>query len=410
MTNGIANAHIVLAPSGNGNVGIGTASPANKLDVEGAAVIGATYSGTTAAPPNGLLVQGDVGIGTADPQATLDIDGSLRLSETTLLPTFHDPLAITSELTITAVPTTFGLSETAGVIFDTLGSGGHDMSFKTDGPTRMTFASVGGDITMGRVGGALGPPGGDGNLILTDDASRKSIRFRADGANNAGEISMFADDGVTETVEILGDGGDGNAHLILRNGTSDTVVVDAGSPGQGSSIELFNSANPPQRTILIDAEVTDGGPSRIITDVLEINGADLSENFEVAGDSVADPGRVVCIDPVNPGGLKLSDKAYDRTVAGVISGAGGVRAGVLMGQEGTLATGKHPVALTGRVYVWCDASDGAIQPGDQLTTSSTLGHAMKVADHAAAQGAILGKAMTPLSSGKGLVLVLVSLQ
>jgi hypothetical protein len=36
---------------------------------------------------------------------------------------------------------------------------------------------------------------------------------------------------------------------------------------------------------------------------------------------------------------------------------------------------------------------------------------MKVTDHARAQGAIIGKAMTPLAKGeKGLVLVLVSLQ
>jgi hypothetical protein len=36
---------------------------------------------------------------------------------------------------------------------------------------------------------------------------------------------------------------------------------------------------------------------------------------------------------------------------------------------------------------------------------------MKVVDHASAQGAIIGKAMTALSEGeKGLVLVLVSLQ
>jgi hypothetical protein len=35
---------------------------------------------------------------------------------------------------------------------------------------------------------------------------------------------------------------------------------------------------------------------------------------------------------------------------------------------------------------------------------------MKVNDHARSQGATLGKAMSPLKSGRGLVLVLVSLQ
>ena len=62
------------------------------------------------------------------------------------------------------------------------------------------------------------------------------------------------------------------------------------------------------------------------------------------------------------------------------------------------------------MWAWCDASGGAIEPGDLLTTSGTPGHAMKVTDHAKAQGAIVGKAMTVLEQGKGLVLILVSLQ
>jgi hypothetical protein len=50
-----------------------------------------------------------------------------------------------------------------------------------------------------------------------------------------------------------------------------------------------------------------------------------------------------------------------------------------------------------------------VQPGDLLTTSQVPGHAMK-ADRAKASGATLGKAMTRLESGRGLVLVLVTLQ
>ena len=82
----------------------------------------------------------------------------------------------------------------------------------------------------------------------------------------------------------------------------------------------------------------------------------------------------------------------------------------MMGQEGSEADGDYPVALTGRVYCWADASNGAIKPGDLLTTSSTPGHAMKVSNHNKALGAIIGKAMTSLEEDKGLVLVLVSLQ
>jgi hypothetical protein len=140
-------------------------------------------------------------------------------------------------------------------------------------------------------------------------------------------------------------------------------------------------------------------------------GADLSEKFEVRrGKTEIEPGMVVAIDPTNPGKLEVSAKAYDRRVVGILSGAGGVAPGMLMGQAGTLADGDHAVALSGRVYVWADASNGPISAGDLLTTSSHPGHAMKVKDHGKAQGAILGKAMTGLSKGRGLVLVLVTLQ
>jgi hypothetical protein len=45
-----------------------------------------------------------------------------------------------------------------------------------------------------------------------------------------------------------------------------------------------------------------------------------------------------------------------------------------------------------------------------LTTSSTPGHAMAAVDRDAAFGAVIGKALTPLGSSTGLVLVLVGLR
>jgi hypothetical protein len=147
-------------------------------------------------------------------------------------------------------------------------------------------------------------------------------------------------------------------------------------------------------------------------DILEIvGGADVAEPFEISGDEKPRPGMVVSIDPSRPGKLRIAEKAYDRTVAGVISGANGVNAGLTLQQKGTQADGTVPVALTGRVWVECDASaNGAIQPGDLLTSSDSAGFAMKATDYERAHGAIIGKAMTSLEGGQGLVLVLVSLQ
>jgi hypothetical protein len=162
----------------------------------------------------------------------------------------------------------------------------------------------------------------------------------------------------------------------------------------------------------------EGGTGVVSVPVLQITGgSDLSEQFEVkaAANGAAirqriEPGMVVSIDDGNLGKLMLSSQAYDRKVAGIISGAGGIRPGMRMGQSGSVADGSHPIALSGRVYCWADATNRPINPGDLLTTSNIPGHAMKVTNHTKALGAIIGKAMTSLTQGRGLVLVLVSLQ
>src|SRR4029077_16706867 len=113
--------------------------------------------------------------------------------------------------------------------------------------------------------------------------------------------------------------------------------------------------------------------------------------FKISGSNHDVPrGAVVVIDNQNPGHLKLSDHPYYTRVAGVVSGANGINPGIQMQQQGLLEGGQN-VALTGRVYVQADTTNGPIKPADLLTTSSTPGHAMKVTDHAKGQGAILGK-------------------
>ncbi len=46
-----------------GSVGVGTSIPVNKLDVEGGVAIGSSYSGSSAAPTDGLIVEGNSAIG-----------------------------------------------------------------------------------------------------------------------------------------------------------------------------------------------------------------------------------------------------------------------------------------------------------------------------------------------------------
>jgi len=137
-------------------------------------------------------------------------------------------------------------------------------------------------------------------------------------------------------------------------------------------------------------------------------GCDLAEPFEMS-DREIPKGSLVIIDEEHAGKLKLARQEYDTRVAGIVSGANGVNPGISLHQEGVMDGGQN-VALSGRVYALADASHGAIRPGDLLTSSNLPGHVMKVTDHVKAQGAIVGKAMSALKAGQGLVLVLVSLQ
>jgi hypothetical protein len=190
--------------------------------------------------------------------------------------------------------------------------------------------------------------------------------------------------GVILETESFNDSG----RLRLNNASGLTrVQIDGHDNLSGAGAISIDNANG-VRTVYIVGDDANGN-GRVTTQVLQITGgSDLSEQFNVnTADSALQPGMVVCIDPTKPGDLKLSSTAYDQTVAGVLSGAGGVQPGMLMGQAGTAADGKHPVALTGRVYCYVDATRGAIQPGDLLTTSDTPGHAMKAVDHTRAQGA-----------------------
>lgn len=135
---------------------------------------------------------------------------------------------------------------------------------------------------------------------------------------------------------------------------------------------------------------------------------DVAEWVPASPDAV-EAGTVVVLDPEKGNGVMASSEAYDTTVAGVVS----AHPGIILGKPGE---GKAQVATTGRVKVKVDANKGAIRVGDLLVTSDVAGTAMKSVPMIVngrrfhQPGTIIGKALEPLASGTGEILVLLSLQ
>lgn len=144
-----------------------------------------------------------------------------------------------------------------------------------------------------------------------------------------------------------------------------------------------------------------------ITGDLCLSNADCAEDFDIADRNGVEPGSVMVIG--DDGKLHQSSIPYDKRVAGVISGAGDFKSGIVLDKKPASHV-RQPVALLGKVYCKVDAQYGAIEIGDLLTTSETAGHAMKACEASLAFGAVIGKALRPLKHGRALVPILIALQ
>jgi len=288
----------------------------------------------------------------------------------------------------------------AGTVESTTGG------FKFPDGTIQSTAAVSGSSAYGANGSA------PSNSVYVDQFGNVGVGTVYPGAQLAVGGGMFASGDVTTSGKVVSSGGgfefpDGTVQTSAASGNQSSLDASDGAPVNAVFVDVAGNVGIGTTVPLTTLDVR----GTTTTHTLEVTGgADLSESFDLSGEEEILPGMVVSIDPSRPGGLRIARGKYDHTVAGVVSGAGGVRPGMVMGQSGTVAAGEHPIALTGRVYVYADASSGPILPGDLLTTSMVPGHAMRVAEHDRAVGSILGKAMTGLDEGRGLILVLVALQ
>jgi len=233
-----------------------------------------------------------------------------------------------------------------------------------------------------------------------------------------------------------GDGGNASGVAGVFNGTSGTgsgvIGISASPKGSGvlgQSINFIGVTgttsgasgiagyfdNTAAGTLLVGAVNgthkfrVDGTGRGFFDGGTQVGGADFAESVAIAAaDGRREPGDLLVVDRESTRQLTLATEPYSTLVAGIYSTKPGVLATPHTMAEN--ASNEIPLAIVGIVPCKVSAENGSIMPGDLLVTSSTPGHAMKGTDRSRMLGAVVGKALEPLSEGKGVIQVLVTLQ
>jgi hypothetical protein len=232
--------------------------------------------------------------------------------------------------------------------------------------------------------GGLAGPGGTLPTTLIIRLNAETGEITGGGIGRNGTLRLFTA-AVQETITL--DGAFGNLRLG-GNGADGDVLLFATDADRN---------NPAAASIHLDGQSGD----------IILRNADCAEEFEVADAEAIEAGSIVSL--ADDGKLQLARHPYDRKVAGIVSGAGDSRPGIVLARDPTRRN-RVPIALVGRVHCRVDADYAPVEVGDLLTTSATPGHAMRADDATRAFGSVIGKAMGSLRSGAGLVPVLVALQ
>jgi len=285
-------------------------------------------------------------------------------------------------------------------------SGSSDVSDGTRGDTRASARNgvVGGNESTDAA--PAGQLGGNGVFGFTTNANASGV-FGANNstnpANAPGGSGVF---GLTRAPGAAGVFGSNNGPTTGRGVQGNGPEAGVGGFSERGIGVLAQSGAIALKAVGPLAGRFEGNVE--VTGDISLVNQDCAEDFTIAADAYLDPGTVVVLK--GDGELSESAMSYDKRVAGVISGAGGYKPGLILDNKQSADDHRVPVALMGKVYCKVDAQYGSIEVGDLLTTSATPGHAMKVQDPMQAFGAVIGKALRSLAKGKALVPILVALQ
>lgn len=195
-------------------------------------------------------------------------------------------------------------------------------------------------------------------------------------------------------------------HAVTQSpGTAAIAAYNRNPAGTGAAI-FAKKEGTQGHAGFFDGDVWVSRKLSVGIDIVLAN-ADCAEDFNIGNEVTVEPGTVMVIGEGDA--LFPCQDAYDKRAAGVVSGAGDYKPGIVLDKQQS-AKNRQPIALLGKVYCKADAQYGAIEVGDMLTTSPNSGHAMKADDPQKAFGAVIGKALKPLRDGAGLIPILICLQ
>jgi hypothetical protein len=424
----------------NGNIGIGTSGPAEKLAIVGNVGIGTeSYSSfvTTAPTASGLVVEGNVGIGTwkigsaalnvmngnvgigtwtassaleveggnvgigtsANPPSQLYVYANLSSGTTSLTVnngSQTNPVAQLSMLTATASGNVFRWD------INNEGDSSNQLNFLINGSSAAQFSTTG-LFTSGATGITAGGSGISSASNFSAGSNYYALAAPTNGAIIQGNVGVgtVQPGSVLTVVGNIGIGTVKDGDSYVTNAAPNGGLAIEGNVGIGTWLPnaalIVRSGNVGIGTANANYSLQIGGCSSITGTTSCVDLAEL-----IPSSQMVSSGDVVMLDPTRSITVMKATRKDNDLLFGVVTTdpaivIEGSTVGILNGKGYNLDPHKPAVALAGRVPVKVNLENGPIQVGDMITTSSSPGIGTK----AVRPGRVIGMALEPAADLEG---------